>query len=414
MVWEILKDSPYAKVWRSEFSQFDRLLAFDVDSVVVVERYVTDGARRMRFRQTISRDAFAQKQLQLDTLVNVSSRQGAPLTADELEELRTTFTYDQTGYSAFHGFTIATLLEEGSLFLIVTGGSYFLISSIADDLRLTRANVEAARYGHLTGIFQGYALGLTIWGGDDSDTESSVKGVVGLSSAGGIANAISSYSMMNKTGINPTTQYLRLVAERHSLVWGAGLSLMVSGEKAKTQSVMGAACATSLSSLLWSEPLFGLSKRRMSWGDALLADEFMTPWYLTLAAGLATAEVERTSGAGAVVFAGGVGGYLLGMAVNEGGMRDLSTVRRTRLLSYGGSLLGLGIAAAAKPSGKATLWIIAASSWLGYWVGMQSGGGTSTSSWDLQITPEGLLLGSLDRTSPIPRSAPVASLSVRL
>jgi len=42
MVWEILKDSPYAKVWRSEFSQFDRLLAFDVDSVVVVERYVTE------------------------------------------------------------------------------------------------------------------------------------------------------------------------------------------------------------------------------------------------------------------------------------------------------------------------------------------------------------------------------------
>jgi len=219
---------------------------------------------------------------------------------------------------------------------------------------------------------------------------------------------------MNAAGVDPTTQYLRLVAERHSLLWGVGLSLMAGGEKVKTQAVLGAACATSLSSLLWSEPLFGLSKRRMSWGDALLADEFMTPWYLTLAAGLATAEVERTSGAGAVLFAGGIGGYLLGMAVNEGGMRDLSTVRRTRLLSYGGSLLGLGIAAAAKPSGKATLWIIAASSWLGYWVGMQSGGGTSTSSWDLQITPEGLLLGSLDRTSPIPRSAPVVSLSVRL
>jgi hypothetical protein len=412
---EILKESPFAQVWQKEIPQFNRLLAFDADSVVVIEVYQQRDGATVRSRESFSRPFFALKQNTLDSLENFMSRQGVPLAGEELEDLRTTFTYDQTGFSTIHGFTIATLLESSSAFFIVAGGSYFLASSLSDRLALTRANVEAARYGHLSGLLQGYALGLTFFGkaSDINSVETSIKAVLAISSLGGIANAVASYNMMGKPDVNPTTQYLRLVAERHSLLWGAGISLMVGGETIENRALMGAAITTSLSSLFWSEPLFGLANRRMSWGDALLVDEFMTPWYLTITAAATTLKLSGASGVGSVFTVGGIGGYLLGMQVNEGGNRDISTVRRTRLLTYGGSLLGLGVILATKANSEASWWIVAGTTWLGYIAGMRSGGSNQASSWDLQIMPEGVLLGSLSGPSPIPRPAPVAQFTLR-
>jgi len=412
---EILKDSPYAQVWRTEIPQFNRLLAFDADSVVVIEVYLQRDGATVRSREIFSRSFFAIKQNTLDSLENFMSRQGVPLANEELENLRTTFTYDQTGFSAVHGFTIATLLESGSAFFIVSGGSYFLASSLSDRLALTRANVEAARYGHLSGLLQGYALGLTFFGeaGDINSVETSIKAVLAISSLGGITNAVVSYNMMSRADVNPATQYLRLVAERHSLLWGAGISLLVGGEATKTRALMGASITTSLSSLLWSEPLFGLANRKMSWGDALLVDEFLTPWYLTLVAAGTTLNLRGASGVGSVLAVGGISGYLLGMQVNEGGNRDISTVRRTRLLTYGGSILGLGVILGTKASSEASWWIVAGTTWLGYIAGMRSGGSSHASSWDLQIMPEGVLLGSLSGPSQIPRPAPVAQFTLR-
>ena len=374
-VLEIVYGSPYAKIWVNEIPEFNRLLAFDADSAVVIEVYKQQDGGQRRFRREFTKAFFFQKRQELDTLMITASRQGAPATSEELDDLRTTFTNDQTGYSAFHGFTLATLIESGASFLIFTGGSYFVISSISDHLDLTRSNVEAARYGHLTGLFQGYAFGVALVGHSSMDVKSTVKEVLALTSIGGISNAVASYGMMNGPGVNPTTQYLRLVAERHSLLWGAGISLLAGGDHVETQAVMGTAVGVSLSSLLWSEPVFGLAHRNMSWGDALLADEFMTPWYLTLTATVSSLKISGRLGAGAVLLGGGVGGFMLGTAINEGGRRELPTVRRTRLLTYGGSLVGLGIAAAGKFGQNATLWTVAGSTMAGYFVGLGSGKG---------------------------------------
>jgi hypothetical protein len=112
---------------------------------------------------------------------------------------------------------------------------------------------------------------------------------------------------------------------------------------------------------------------------------------------------------------GGVSGYLLGMTVHEGGMRELSTVKRTRLLMYGGTLLGLGIVAGAKINDKSAFWVVAGATWLGYVFGTRSDKPTaSSSSWDIDITPEGMLLGSLDRPSLIPRPATIVQLQIQL
>lgn len=153
----------------------------------------------------------------------------------------------------------------------------------------------------------------------------------------------------------------------------------------------------------------------MSWGDALLVDEFMTPWYLTLTAAAISFNLTEARSLGAVFTLGGIGGYLLGMNVNEGGMRELSAVKRTRLLMYGGTLVGLGIVAGAELKDNSAWWIVAGTTWLGYIYGTRSDRSTtSSSSWELDITPEGFLLGSLDRPSLIPRPGSIAMVTVRL
>jgi hypothetical protein len=412
---EIRNKSPYAQIWQTELPGFIRLLAFDADSVVVIEVYQLHHSGPVRLREFFSRSFFALKQNALDSLIEAISQERIPVANEALEDLRTTFTYDQTGFSAVHAMTIATVLESSSAFFIVAGGSYFVASSISDKLSLTRANVEAARYGHLSGLIQGYALGVTLFGNtsDYNSVVTSIKGVMATSSLTGLANAVASYNMMGNPSLKPSTQYLRLVAERHSLLWGSGVALLAGGKGTETRTVMGAAISASLSSLLWAEPVFGLADRRMSWGDALLVDEFLTPWYLTMIAGGRTLNLQSSSSIGSLLAVGGIGGYLLGMQLNEEGNRDISAVRRTRLLTYGGSVLGLGFALATKAGSEATWWIIAASTWLGYIEGMRSGGSGAPSSWDLQIMPEGMLLGSLNDDSLTLYPAPVARLTIR-
>lgn len=408
-VLEIKSGSPYAVLWTSEVDAFERLLAFEADSVVVLEIYwIADGVW-VRMRKTIDRPRFTAKQLQLDSLADVVQKQGGELSEEDIEDLRTTFTYDQTGFSSLHGITASVLTESGSMFWIVTGGSYFAISMISDNLNVTRANVEAAKYSHLTGIIQGFMAAGVL------DAEE--KATFSLASLGGISHAIVSYKGMTGADVDPTSSYLRMTAERHSLIWGWGLALLFSGEDPKFSTLAGPSIALSLSSNLWSNQLFGFEGRRMSWGDALIADEFMTPWYVSLLALSISLELDKASQLGLMMSVGGVSGYLVGMNINEGRMRSLGTVKRTRLLTYGGALLGLGIIIGVEPEPKAAMWILSGTTWLGYFLGGRFGTGEPSSAWDLRVMPENLLLGDLQRPTasrPFVQPAPVAVLSVSL
>jgi hypothetical protein len=346
-------------------------------------------------------------------------KSGGELSEDVVEELRSTFTYDQTYFSSFHGLTVSILTESGAMFWIVTGGSYFAISMISDNMNVTHANVEAAKYGHFTGLWQGYFAGLTLFSGASNldEAEGTVKGILAMTSIGGIAHAVVSYKSMTGPGVDPTVQYLRMTAERHSLGWGLGLMALALGDDARGQTLTGGALAISLSSHLWSSPLFGFPRRQMSWADALLADEFMTPWYMTLISLATSLELDNARQAGFLMSAGGVSGYLLSLNLNEGRMRSLGTVKRTRLLTYGGALLGLGIIAAGEVEEKAALWIVSGTMWLGYTIGGRFGSSEPSSSWDLRVMPENILLGELQRPTasrPFVRQVPVAVLSVSL
>jgi hypothetical protein len=206
-------------------------------------------------------------------------------------------------------------------------------------------------------------------------------------------------------------------AERHALVWGMGTGLLLLGDDADEKVVTGLSLGLSLSSYLWSSPLFGFQRRQMSWADALLADEFMTPWYLTMLSVGASLEIEEASGIGLLMSAGGMAGFVLATNLNEGRMRSLGTVKRTRLLMYGGALLGLGIIVGTEPEGKAAMWILTGTTWLGYLVGGRFGGESpaTSSSWEVRLMPENLALGQLMKpttTRPFVRPVPVAVLSV--
>jgi hypothetical protein len=138
---------------------------------------------------------------------------------------------------------------------------------------------------------------------------------------------------------------------------------------------------------------------------------------LTLLSLGATLELETAAQSGLLMTVGGASGYLLGIHLNEGRMRSLGTVKRTRLLMYGGALLGLGIIVGAEPEGKAALWIVTGTTWLGYVIGGRFGGESpaSSSSWDLRLMPENLALGQLLKPTaerPFVRPVPVAQLSV--
>lgn len=419
-VLEIKRTSPYASIWTPEVGAFERLLAFESDTAVVVEVYRSANGTTVRTRTMLDRTRFSQLQRQVDDAITTVMRQGGELTEEAIEDLRSTFTYDQTGFSSLHGLTASLLTESGAVFWIVTGGSYFALSAISDNMNVTPANVEAAKYGHLTGLTQGYLAGLFTFSGARgwNEAETAAKGTMALTSLGGIAHAIASYRTISGPDVDPTVAYLRMSAERHSLVWGMGASLLALGEDPSTQAVTGTALAFSFSSYLWSSPLFGFQRRQMSWADALLADEFMTPWYLTLVSLGASLELETAAQSGLLMSVGGASGFLLGVNLNEGRMRSLGTVKRTRLLMYGGALLGLGIIVGAEPRGKAALWIVTTTTWLGYFIGGRFGGESpsASSSWDVRLMPENLVLGRSIRPTPerpMVRQVPVALLSYR-
>ena len=406
---EIKKASAYAVVWTAEVGDFERLIAFQTDSVVTIEVYRTVDGVIIRSRTVLDRPTFAAKQTQLDSMIVAVERKGGELSDEEIEDLRSTFTYDQTGFSSFHGLTAGVLTESGSMFWIVTGGSYFVISTLSDNMDVTRANVEAAKYGHLTGIGQGFAAAIM------ADAEE--KATFGLASVGGIAHAVVSYRNMTGSDVEPTPRYLRMTAERHSLVWGWGLGLLFSGDDPDATTLAATSLAMSLTSNIWSSPLFGFERRRMNWADALIADEFMTPWYLSLLALSVTLELDKPAQGGLIMSVGGVAGYFAGVHFNEGRMRSIGTVRRTRLLTYGGALLGLGLVAAAEADAKASLWIISGSTWLGYVVGGRFGTREPSTGWDLRVMPENILVGQLLRPTasrPLLKPVPVAVLSVNL
>ncbi len=414
-VLEIKKGSAYEGAWTPEVGDFERLLAFEADSVVTVEIYRLLNGVNVRERKQYSMEAFAEKQRLVDNFVLALVKSGGEMSNDVVEELRSTFTYDQTYFSSFHGLTVSFLTESASMFWIVTGGSYFAISAISDNMNVTHANVEAAKYGHFTGLFQGYLAGLTLTTDAStlSEAEGTVKTIMAFSSIGGIAHAVVSYKSMTGPDVDPTVQYLRMTAERHSLVWGMGLMALTLGDEVRGRTLTGGALAISLSSHLWSSPLFGFKNRQMSWADALLADEFMTPWYMTLISLAISLELDNARQSGLLMSAGGISGYLLAINLNEGRMRSLGTVKRTRLLTYGGALLGLGIIAAGEVDGKASAWIVSGTMWLGYTIGGRFGSKEPSSSWDLRLMPENVILGDLvkpSRGQMLVRPLPVAEL----
>ncbi|MCU0453358.1 MAG: hypothetical protein MUE68_06840 [Bacteroidetes bacterium] len=420
-VLEIKAASPYAAIWKPEVGEFDRLLAFEADTSVTIEVYRTINGTSMRSRWPMDRVRFALFQARLDSAITAVMKRGGEMTEEAIEDLRSTFTYDQTAFSTIHGTTASILTESGAMFWLVTGASYFALSAISDNMNVTPANVEAAKYGHLTGLVQGYLAGLLLFSGSSGwdEFETSVKGTFALTSLGGIGHAIASYRYISSPDVDPTVAYLRMSAERHAIVWGFGATLLAAGEDPSTEAITGTALAFSLSSYLWSSPLFGFQRRQMSWADALLADEFMTPWYLTLISLSTSLEIEDASTLGLVLSAGGVSGFLLGVNLNEGRMRSLGTVKRTRLLMYGGALLGLGVIIGAEPEAKAALWIVTGTTWLGYFIGGRFGGEThpTSSSWDLRLMPENLALGQQMKPTPerpFVRPVPVAVLSVSL
>lgn len=407
---ELKAGSPYAPIWTPEVGTFDRLLAFEADTSVTVEVYRTIDGSSIRSRWVMGRRRFAEFQMRVDSAITMVMKRGGETTEEAIEDLRSTFTLDQTGFSSFHGLTASVLTESGAMFWIVTGGSYFALSMISDNMNVTPANVEAAKFGHLTGILQGFAAAGML--------QAEEKAAMSLASLGGIGHAIISYRIMSAADTDPTVAYLSMSAERHAMVWGMGTGLLALGDDADEQVVMGLSLGLSLSSYLWSSTVFGFERRQMSWADALLADEFMTPWYLTMLSLAASLEIEEASGIGLLMSAGGVAGFMLGTNVNEGRMRSLGTVKRTRLLMYGGALLGLGIIVGAEPEGKAALWIVTGTTWLGYVIGGRFGGESpaTSSSWDLRLMPENLALGQLVKptaTRPFVRPVPVAELSFR-
>ncbi len=417
---EIKSGSPYAPLWTSEVGTFDRLLAFEADTSVIIEVYQTVNGASIRTRRPMDRVRFSLMQQQVDSAAVRVMKSGGEMTESDLEDLRSTFTYDQTGFSTIHGTTASILTESGAMFWLVTGGSYFALSAISDNMNVTPANVEAAKYGHLTGLTQGYLGGLLAFSGARGwdEAETAVKGIFAITSLGGIGHAIASYRYISSPDVDPTVAYLRMSAERHSIVWGLGTSLILFGEDPSTSAVTGTALALSLSSYLWSSPLFGFERRNMSWADALLADEFMTPWYLSLISLGSSLNIETAAQSGMLMSLGGATGFLLGVNLNEGRMRSLGTVKRTRLLMYGGALLGLGIIVGAEPEGTTALWIVSGTTWLGYFIGGRFGGETPapSSSWDVRLMPENLALGRLMKPTPerpFVRPVPVAVLSLK-
>lgn len=403
-------NSRFAPVWTPTVGGFYKIEAFlKPDSTLVLDVYTDPG---QRYFLLVSPSVFKTNRQLIDSLLTISPSESELVETEDRSDLEFDFIIGQVSFVGYHSVAVPNgvfRMNSVAAPLLITGGSYFLLSHLIKDEPLNRSIVAGTFDGHLAGLGQGLFAGFAL----NPDNE---RLILGATSAGGILHAVSSFKTFKAAKESASVSYLRLKAETYSLFWPALiLNPLWPDSKRGAQSAAATGLALSLTSRFWSPSILKYNERNMSLGDAMLVEDFHLNVVSTVFSfGAASQSFEEKWFLPALGVSSAIG-LMMGTTDNDNQGYTYNDARLIKRYIYGGGLVGLGFAAAVSAD-KWTPSLATAGLWTGYMVGkrmVSRSASTSQLMWDVQIMPENWLLASRFKQpeSEPPVSLPIARLT---
>lgn len=400
------------EIWKLESVSFDRFELFlNQDSLLFSELSVTENGKKTRYQKLVPPSDYQGNLQKMDSLLLSGVVAAETLTWESKSDLKFDFTLGHVGFvSAYHAWAVPYGVwdaNNGGLYFLLSGSSYFVVNQMAKNSRLTRENVTGSIEGHMNGIAQGLVTGFVF-----RDSETSLS----LGTIGGIGHAIYSFHQFNKTGIKPIEAFLTTKAELYSLFWpGALAASFFKFNESEARVIAGISVATSLTAPLWANDVFRFRSFNLTLSDAMLVEDFHLASVLTvLGANLA---VHTTN---SKVLTGSLGlssilGFYGGILNNQNQGFTPAETRLAKRFTYGGTLMGFGAFLLTENERLVAL-SVAAGTWVGYFAGKAyahesdfAGNGP-----EIKFMPENILLAGMikpNRQNFQPVSLPVCSVN---
>ena len=361
-IFTIVKDSELGSTW-IEIGDFVKINLFETsDSVFFLEVYTQATQGLKRSRKSVTKEVVYEKRKLVDNLILVQSNINT--TKENQGDLKFDFNLNHVGLIAgFHAWAIPEALEMNyAFYYLITGGSYFAVTAIADRTFLTRESVEISGSGHSTGIIQGLLSGFVL---------DSWKASLLLGSAAGFGHAFYSFEYANNKNFSPANKQLTTSVEQYSMLWTylGFTSALNSRQLPDARIVAASVVGVSLSSYYWAPTIFNFENRKMTFADASMVDLFHTNSVLTGLSVLIIIEAESPQLISVAVLGSSFAGLYGGLLTNESKNFTYQSVKLTKRLVYGGAALGLGTAILIDGSENLYPALITSGAWLGYFFG---------------------------------------------
>ncbi len=361
-VFTIVKDSEMGSLW-SDVGEFAKINLFITpDSAFFLEVYSQAAQGLKRNRKSVAKEMVFEKRKLVDDMILFQSNKNT--FKENQGDLKFDFNLNHVGLIAgYHGWAIPEALEMNyAFYYVITGGSYFAVTAIADRTFLTRESVEISGSGHSTGIVQGLVSGVVF---------DSWKASLILGSAAGFGHAYYSFQYANNKNYSPATKQLTTSIEQYSMLWSylGFTSTLNSSQLPDAKIVAASVVAVSLSSNYWAPIVFKFENRKMTFADAAMVDLFHTASVLTGISALLIVEAQSPQLISVAILGTSLAGFYSGILTNESKNFTYQSVKWTRRLMYGGAALGLGTAILIDGSDKLYPALITCGAWLGYFYG---------------------------------------------
>lgn len=410
-IFTLTANSSGLSIWQIDTVDFEKFELFQMaDNTISAEMTRLINGKKIRSVSNLSAVDYESRLLMMDSLLTSGTVLAETITKETKSDLKFDFTLGHVGFvSAYHAWAIPYgVLDAGNagIYFLLSGSSYFAVNQLAKNSRLTRENVTGSVEGHMNGIAQGLLTGFIF-----NDDETSLT----LGTVGGFTHAYTSFKQFNKPNIKPVELFLSTKTELYSLAWPFAIAgTFFEFSKSQARAIAGLSLATSLTSPLWANSVFGFNQHNLTLSDAMLVEDFHMATVLTvLGANLA---VKTTNGK---IISGTLGlsslaGFYGGILNNENQGFTPAETRLAKRFTYGGTLMGFGAFLITENERLVAL-SVAAGTWLGYFAGKayaHENDMTATGP-EINLMPENILLANFlekGRYESKPISLPVLTV----
>lgn len=273
------------------------------------------------------------------------------------------------------------------MYLLIGGGSIIFAYGMTEHLEVSEEAANLFSYGSVLGIAHGLFVHAILYG-----DEATPRGYVGTAMIGGLAESIVGFTAADRLKLTPGTVELIGTTSGFGILYGLGVSHVaeLTGRRSFAAamlagSVAGTAVGATLSSL-----------QDYTNGDvAVFRTAGVLGAYIPIAVLVAAERSDSKEYVTWAMLGGLVGGFAGHLLIVD---KDFTTTEGTfvSLGTFGGGLLGWGVATLAKAEASITFPVAAATALAGYAAMYKTYAPSAKSravqtSWDFTIHPEGLL-----------------------